>query len=582
MRLAGHSGQEEVGHLSPGKGAVNCPNCARIIAKANANCPHCGAALGGSALPGSGVLRPQVLPAVGDTRAYREPALVDHDHTLRRLRAAWRGARQGQGHLVSLVGENGSGRSRLIRELGLTIDEEAREALWLVGQAHSSATYLPLHLLADLLAPWTGDVAGTDVSAQLATALVTLAEDAEATERRALLTLAREARDTADRDSLAGLALAEALARALQQMAGDAPLVIVLEDLEWGDAASLTVLDGLLSRLLQGATLVIYTHHADWSHEWPDIARHSQLYLGALSRTDSLRLVTGITADRPLPPEMAEAVAVGGHGNPFLLEQATLAILEAELTSPATVPTTIHAAIRARIIALPAGTRNVLLAAALLGQRFAYRAIAMVTEATTAEHTALDTALRELTGRRLIARWREGPEVTYRFAHALIQEVAYGALRRADRQVLEARVADWLLTEGALRQRTVATILDDLDRLIAQAPDAETPPEHDEVDEVIEPAPAAPLSGALLETLPRNDKRRAEVLARIVLADLPADQRASIALCLEHGYTYARAWETLGLSPETVRAHLFEARKMFKQLHDASTLLNPESAEGAR
>jgi predicted ATPase len=521
-----------------------------------------------------------VLPAVGDTRAYREPTLVDHDHTLRRLRAAWRGARQGQGHLTSLVGENGSGRSRLIRELGLTIDEDAPEALWLVGQAHSSATYLPLHLLADLLAPWADD-AGTDLSARLATALAALAEGAEAAERRVLLTLAREARDTADRDSLAGLALAEALARALQRMAGEAPLVIVLEDLEWGDAASLTVLDGMLSRLLQGSTLVIYTHHADWSHEWPDIARHSQLYLGGLSRADSLRLVASITADQPLPAEMAEAVAVGGHVNPLLLVQAALAVVEGELTNPSSVPTTIHAAIRVRIVALPPGTRNVLLAAALLGQRFAYRAIAMVTEASTGQHTALDTALRELTARRLITRWREGPEVTYRFAHALIQEVAYGALRRTDRQQLEGRVADWLLTEGALRQRTVATVLDDLDRLIAQSPSAGTAPEPGPVDEVIVAAPAVlPARGALLETLPRNDKRRAEVLARIVLADLPADQRASIALCLEHGYSYAQAGETLGLPPEAVRAHLFEARKMFKQLQDASTVLNPEAAEG--
>ncbi len=71
-------------------------------------------------------------------------------------------------------------------------------------------------------------------------------------------------------------------------------------------------------------------------------------------------------------------------------------------------------------------------------------------------------------------------------------------------------------------------------------------------------------------------------LARIVLADLPADHRASIALCLEHGYSYAQAGETLGLPRETVRAHLYEARKMFKQLQDASAQLSPASAERAQ
>jgi RNA polymerase sigma-70 factor (ECF subfamily) len=73
------------------------------------------------------------------------------------------------------------------------------------------------------------------------------------------------------------------------------------------------------------------------------------------------------------------------------------------------------------------------------------------------------------------------------------------------------------------------------------------------------------------------------VLARIVLADLPADRRASLVLCLEHGYSYAQAGEMLGVSRETVRDHLYEARKMFKRLHDASELtMGDRSTEGAR
>jgi predicted ATPase len=209
----------------------------------------------------------------------------------------------------------------------------------------------------------------------------------------------------------------------------------VLEDLEWADAASLSVLDGLLSRLLTGAVLVIYTHHADWSHEWPDISRHAQLYLGSLSRPDSVLLVKGVAGTHALSPALTEALAVGGHGNPLLIEHATLAVIEAGLADPALVPTTIQAAIRARITALPSSVRTVLLAGAVLGQRFAYRGIAMVTESTVDSRGSLDAALRELSARRFIARWREGPEVTYQFAHALIQEVAYGMIRRAERPV---------------------------------------------------------------------------------------------------------------------------------------------------
>lgn len=530
---------------------------------------------------GSDILRPQVLPAVGDQHAYREPKLVDHEHTLRRLRGAWRLSLGGQGHLVSLVGENGSGRSRLIRELGSIIDADAADAYWLVSQAHSYATYQPLSLLADLLAPWADGVAESDVSARLATALATLAEGASAQERWTLLALARDVRDTTDRDELAKLPLAEALAPALRRAVGAVPLVVVLEDLEWADAASLSVLDSLLSRLLTGAALVLYTHHADWSHEWPDISRHAQLYLGSLSRPDSLRMVAGVAVAQELSPALMEALAVGGHGNPLLIEHATLAVIEADVRDPALVPTTLQAAIRARIAALPASIRDVLLAGAVLGQRFAYRAIAMVTEPTADAAGTLDAALRELSARRLITRWREGPEVTYQFTHALIQEVAYGMIRRAERQILEARVADWLLTEGALSQRGVASVLDDLDQLIAQAPTAAESAERDAL--LTDTAVDSPSKGAELLHLPRGEKQRAEVLARIVLADLPADRRASLVLCLEHGYSYAQAGEMLGVSRETVRDHLYEARQMFKRLHDASGLtMGDRSTEGAR
>lgn len=513
-----------------------------------AHCPHCGAVALAPRASGSGLLRP--LVAAPDVQA--ETPLIDHEHALRRLRTAWRQSHSGQGQIFSLVGENGSGRSRLIRELAATIDADAPDALWLVGQAHSVATYQPFHLLADLLAPWGGDGLDHDAPTRLATALERFATLAAAADRWSLLALAREARETDNPASLPLGPLAESLARAIRHVAVDVPLVIVLEDLEWCDASSLAALDLLLARLTQATALVICTHHSDWSHEWPDIARHTHFYLGPLPYAESLRLIGVLDPDQRLPLATIEALAFAAGGNPLLLEQATLATLEHEQTD-ALVPATLTEAIQARLVALSPQARSVLYSAATLGSRFSYRAIAMITEATLPDRTAIDHALRELARRRLIIRWSDGPEAQYRFAHGLIHEIAYTTIAADQRAALESRVADWLLSESALEGGTVTRTVSGLDQ---------------RADRVVEVRPQAAVS--LAAPRPIDLRRRGEALARIVLADQGADQRASLAFCLQHGYSYAEAGEILGIGAEEVRENLYNARKRFKRLYDAS------------
>jgi predicted ATPase len=546
---------------------VNCPHCARPVANDLARCPYCGSKARVLQHSGSNVLRPQTETPDG----YAETPLVGHDHPLRRLRAAWRNAQIGYGQLVSLVGENGSGRSRLIRELGDTIDEEAPQALWLVGQAHSSATYIPFQLLVDLLAPWTGESPERDAMARLGAALERLAEEAPTTERWSLLALAREARDPETRGGPPLKPLVEALVRALWRVADGAPLVVILEDLEWADAASLGVLDALLPKLAHGSALLVCTHHADWSHDWPDIARHAQLILGPLAHAESSRLIAAVAADRELAPATVEALAFAAGGNPLLTEQATLAVLEhGEGDGLAPVPATLAEAIQVRTAALSSAARDVLFAAAVIGSRFAYRAVAMVTESTMPDRWAIDAALRELTRRRLIIRWHGGPEVAYRFAHGLIHDLTYSAIGAAERAALEARVADWLLSESALRGRAIARIVEELDQRALQAPAEE--------DRVLGSAPksAAPRPAPTSLDL----RRRGDVLARIVLADLSADQRASLAFCLQHGYSYGEAGDLLGIGGAEVREHLYNARKLFKRLYEASATTPTEGRAG--
>ena len=79
-------------------------------------CPHCGTALPVPARPalrrGSAPIRPQSGRGEGTASSdqYPEAPLIDQDHVLRRLKAAWRAAQEGRGQLVTLIGELGCGR----------------------------------------------------------------------------------------------------------------------------------------------------------------------------------------------------------------------------------------------------------------------------------------------------------------------------------------------------------------------------------------------------------------------------------------------------------------------------------------
>lgn len=536
-----------------------CPNCRRTVPAEATACPHCHAALPVTAagVPrGSAVLRPE-----GDTlrEALGDFALVTQSHPLRRLKAAWRKVQAGDGQLVSLVGENGSGRSSLIRQLGRAIDEQEPDALWLAAQAQSYATYSAYNLLAGLLAPWAGEPAGQDVGPRLAAALGALARAARPSERERLAIVARQVGAAPNPGRVAPDRVARALAPALRRVTAGRPLVLVLEDLEWSDAVSLAVLDALLPALLDGATLVLCTHHADWSHDWPDVARQSQIILGPLARAESRQVVETLAGDPPLPEATIEDIVACAGGNPLLLEQVTALVRERDATADAgdaPLPDTLVEALQARVELLPPAARGVLMAAAVVGQRFSYRAVAAV----MGEPPGLEDALAELQRRRLIQRWRERPEVVYRFAHGLIQEVAYSALQGRERQALEARAADWLLHESAARGAGPAEVLSELAALPAAAPE-------EREDRVIETAPAAE-APAVPTAL--SAERRNEVLARIVLDALPPDQRAGVILCLQHKYTYAAAAAALGLTADEVRASLYEARRSFRELYEAS------------
>jgi hypothetical protein len=140
-------------------------------------------------------------------------------------------------------------------------------------------------------------------------------------------------------------------------------------------------------------------------------------------------------------------------GIPLFVEELTKAVVEARVRdgdeasthhvppSALAVPATLHASLMARLDRLGAVAREVAQVGAAIGREFAYEVLAPIMQKTDME---VQTALSRLTDAELVFCRGTPPQATFLFKHALLRDVAYGSLLRAQRQQLHGRIADVL------------------------------------------------------------------------------------------------------------------------------------------
>lgn len=336
--------------------------------------------------------------------------------------------------LVTVVGEPGIGKSRLVHELGTGDAErwEARVAPYGEGSAFSP--------LAELFAERMG-------ADGVASFLADLFPDDEERRRVELHVLRLVGLDRAD-GAVAerGLESFAAWRRVLEATAARRPLVLVLEDLQWADDALLDFAEHLVEWAAPVPLLVLCTARPDLLRRRPGWGGGAQnaltLSLAPLTDAETARLVADVLGCGPREQECAVLVNRAG-GNPLYAEQ--LARMLAETGAPADdIPGTVHAVIAARIDRLPADEKLLLLDAAVVGPSFAPEALVAL---AGRDDAAVEAGLHALERLELVAR-RGGDDRDWAFRHRLVREVAYGALARAARVEKHRQVATWLEAQG--------------------------------------------------------------------------------------------------------------------------------------
>ena len=384
---------------------------------------------------------------------------VGRDGELRRLGAILAEAQAGAGRLVRVVGEAGSGKSRLVYELRRTLG--GTDMTTLEARCRSYGATIPYLPILDLVRAQCGieelDPPET-VADKLRTTLAALGIDA--TERAPFLLQLLGIKDGGDLDELASDVVRARTIDALRLMLLEGgrrrPLLVVLEDLHWIDDASEEYLGTLVQGLGGEPILMLATHRPDWQPRWRAPSCAEEIVLPPLGEADSLTLVETVVTRARLPEALARMILDRASGNPFFLEELARAVAEqGDLAAARTVPDTLRAVLSARLDRLPDTLKRVLQTAAVLGREFPRRLLEGVWDGPG----AVAAHLAELARLDFVHELTAGDDPAYAFNHALTQEVAYESLLTAHRQALHAAAA------GALESACAGRVEREWERL---------------------------------------------------------------------------------------------------------------------
>ncbi len=431
-------------------------------------------------LPVQELVRARLLPA--KTRGLHElaPAFVGRSDELTVLLEASRRLDEGQGSILSLVGEAGIGKSRLLAEWRLRLGESVR---WLEGRCFPHTSSVSFGPFLDMLrrkADIKGEHNEKEARDQLYTTLESVFPgDAEA---QAIFTHLLGFR--ASRQEVAVLAnlpaqslrqkLFSLVERYYFRLAQRRPTVLIIEDLHWADTSSLELLEHLFAVTARTRLIVVCTlrphvegapaelmshlsaHHAE---------RHVPRVLGPLSKAHSAEMLEQLLALPTLPEALRTLISSRAEGNPFFVEELLRSLIErgalvrgeggwavTPLLHTLKVPDTLQGVLMARLDRLPVETKWLAQQASVIGRVFTYRVLMHL-----ARHTAsVDADLGHLEREDLIRERARTPELEYMFKHALTQDMAYQSLlasrrRELHRQVGEALEALFLDKVGELR-----------------------------------------------------------------------------------------------------------------------------------
>jgi class 3 adenylate cyclase/tetratricopeptide (TPR) repeat protein len=372
----------------------------------------------------------------------------------------------GEGSIVSVMGEAGLGKSRLIAELR---DKEPMNRVTLLeGRAQSFGKNLSYHPIIDLLKKWSGikeEDGETESFRKLEQAIRALNPD-DADEflpfMATLMSLPMEDRHKKRMDGIVGDTLAKLMMRTtfdlLSRISRIRPLVLVLEDMHWADESTVEFVEYLLRIVEKYSVLIIivFRPNEERAVRLSKTAREGyeskyiEIILHPLDSDGCAELIGNLLKNKTVPSNVTESISSRTGGNPYFVEEVMRAAIDeyaveatnggfkiTERLQSFVVPSTVNEVIMSRFDRLDEPSRELLRIASVIGRTFFYRILTNI----AAGVSSIDERIAELKKVQIILERGSTEEVEYLFKHALAQQAIYDSILLQVKKRLHISVA---------------------------------------------------------------------------------------------------------------------------------------------
>ncbi|MBN1199872.1 MAG: AAA family ATPase [Bacteroidales bacterium] len=373
----------------------------------------------------------------------------------------------GKGCVVTITGEAGVGKSRLMAEMKK--QEAIGQVTFLEGKGISFGGNLSFHPINQVIRSWAG-IHEDDAPAIALEKLECKIEQVypEGTEEvfpfiATMMGFTLSGKPLERLKGIEGESLEKLILKNLRELLGEAvrrsPGFIVIEDLHWADLSTIHALEFLVKLVRNHRLVFVFIFRPGYektgehllkfiTENIPDQFVHIEINnLGSL---DSVRLMENLLGQMELPNDTTALIQEKTRGNPFFIEEVLRSFIDQgiiqynekgfEVTDKikyANIPETINEVLLSRIDRLDEKTRNLLKMASVIGRNFYYKVLEEAAD-TIGE---LDDKLGYLKEMQFINESGTSDEVEYLFKHALAQQAAYESIVQKKRQEMHLKIA---------------------------------------------------------------------------------------------------------------------------------------------